>query len=125
MNAVEETREAMANKLNFPELYEKIISEIQEESIRDPVLLKVLKDKRDFGLAKYGPEISFQGSFENAMASPTIKHACEELIDAMNYVAHQLFKDGSLYQGENSEALREIFDNIYQSYCDLNDIRDE
>jgi hypothetical protein len=114
MTAIEETAE---NKKEFPVLYEKIIQEIQE-IIGDPETLQILKEKRDFGLAKY-KELSFQSSFENAMASPTIKHACEELIDAMNYISHQIFKDGVLHQGENSEEFRDILDTLFIIYRSL------
>jgi hypothetical protein len=76
----------------FSERYERAIHTIQEAIVHgEPEIPKKVldkaKDKRAFGLEKYG-EYSFQSSEQNAMTSPVIDHIEEEIIDLFNYVAH-------------------------------------
>ena len=81
-----------AAKVDFHERYEVAISNLIDniggfsETLRNK-----LKAKRDFGFQKYG-ERSFQGSFENAMSTPSYDDLEEELIDAINYLLHIRFK---------------------------------
>ena len=98
--------------------YEKIINDIfcyvfSEYEIEN--LGEVLRKKRDAGLKKYG-ELSFQNSFVNSMNSPTLGHAKEELLDAMNYIAHEVFKSMILYP-KNTNELIIILHDLYIIYA--------
>lgn len=97
---------------SYAEIYERAIYNVQKMFITDDNLLLTLRDKRDFGLKKYGDK-SFQSNFENTMNSPTLQHASEELIDAMNYIAHELYKekiaDGG-YWTEYLDIMRHLVD---------------
>lgn len=75
--------------MQFKEVYEKYC---QNYAINFPDdLQKLLVEKREFGLKKYG-EISFQSSLENALGTDTIQHAKEEVIDLINYLIHETYK---------------------------------
>ena len=76
---------------SFSEMYETAISNKQLKYRLDEALGKALREKRAFGLKKYG-ENSFQGNLENCMTSPTLEHATEELIDCINYLLHEQYK---------------------------------
>ena len=75
----------------FNEEYEAEVQRIAALNIDDEHVLTLLKDKREFGLAKY-KDISFQSNEENAMKVDTVQHAKEEMIDLMNYLIHERYK---------------------------------
>jgi hypothetical protein len=87
-------REAIMDgaSIDFPAAYDAAITKIinRQENASD-YLKEKLKAKRDFGFKKYG-ERSFQGSFLNAMTSPSFEDLEEELIDAINYLLHIQFQ---------------------------------
>jgi hypothetical protein len=106
--------------------YEKIINDIfcyafSEYEIEN--LGEVLKKKRDAGLKKYG-ELSFQSSFVNSMNSPTLEHAKEELLDSMNYIAHEIFKSMLLYPHE-TRSLQQILHHLAIIYENIEGVEEE
>jgi len=98
---------------NFIDDYERDISRIFDISLPPNFesLKKDLKDKREFGLKKYG-DISFQSSISNALSVDTKQHALEELIDYINYIGHEIFK-----ASVNNDVKKELraFDLIKQA----------
>jgi hypothetical protein len=108
----------------YNEYYECILKEIFIDAIgnntKTAKVLEELKVKRDAGLKKYG-ELSFQNSFVNSMNSPTLEHAKEELLDAMNYIAHEVFKSKILYP-KNTTELIIILHDLYISYTSIGGI---
>lgn len=76
--------------MEFKDTYEKYCQNYAIDFPDD--LQKLLIEKRDFGLKKYG-EISFQSSYENAMGTDTVQHAKEEVIDLINYLIHETYKN--------------------------------
>ena len=84
--------DADKKNITFAEVYEEAITNKQKLFSIGVDLAKQLHDKREFGLKKYG-EHSFQANFENCMTSPTIEHASEELIDCLNYLLHEQYKN--------------------------------
>lgn len=97
------------SKIQFSEAYEQAITNLAREVgiTQESELGKKLKEKRDFGLQKYGAR-SFQSSFENALSSPTELDVLEELVDVINYSLHlkfqELFKKIT-YKGESSREI--------------------
>ena len=77
-------------KVSFAETYDKVINKFANQFELPEKLIKTLKEKREFGLEKYG-ERSFQSSFENAMSSLTIDHLQDEIVDAFNYSLHSYY----------------------------------
>ena len=98
-------------------LLKKIFIEAMGSNIDKEKVLEELKAKRDAGLKKYG-ELSFQNSFVNSMNSPTLGHAKEELLDAMNYIAHEVFKSKILYP-KNTNELIIILHELYIIYASI------
>ena len=94
---------------DYNTFYEKQIDDVLN-NVLEPMNIEMLKqllhEKRKFGLKKYG-ELSFQSSFLNSMNSPTLEHAKEELVDCINYLAHEVYKSKLLYPSETQhmEAL--------------------
>ena len=84
---------ASGKESNFIDEYEAFVTKVAEEHLgrEEDALVNALKEKRSFGLQKYG-DISFQSSLQNAMQVDTLQHAREELIDYMNYTIHEVFK---------------------------------
>lgn len=79
----------------FPEIFSDGVTSILESAVpyKDmhfdelehfSKLPEILKDKRTFGLKKYGNN-SFQSSVENLVLCPISKHLKEEIEDAINY----------------------------------------
>lgn len=109
-----------AAKVDFHEKYEVAISNLIDDlgGFSD-VLRGKLKAKRDFGFQKYG-ERSFQGSFENAMSTPSYDDLEEELIDAINYLLHIRFKllfsdpTYSAFSYDTLKQLTKIYDELKQ-----------
>lgn len=103
------------NKIIFPVLYEEILEKLSAFLITDPILKKKLKEKREFGLKKYG-EYSFQSSFENAMSSPVVEHAEEECIDLVNYILHMMFVANVKNESQRVETLGALLKEINKIY---------
>lgn len=72
---------------NYQEVYEKSINGILDDFKINESIKQKLKEKREFGFKKYG-EHSFQGSLQATLTCPVEEHLLEELIDAINYIAH-------------------------------------
>lgn len=115
-------REGIMTKKNvdFPSAYDTAIRNLEQKFNIEGPLAEKLKAKRDFGFKKYG-ELSFQGSFENAMATPSTEDLLEELVDAINYLLHIQFQE--LFLAEKiptaSDLLQEMI-SIYQKASNLN-----
>lgn len=115
-------REGIMTKKNvdFPSAYDTAIRNLEQKFNIEGPLAEKLKAKRDFGFKKYG-ELSFQGSFENAMATPSTEDLLEELVDAINYLLHIQFQE--LFLAEKiptaSDLLQEMI-AIYQKASNLN-----
>lgn len=77
--------------MDFFKFYSERMEELEIRHNIPDDLSKLLKDKRNFGVEKYG-EYSFQSTFENALSSPSEEHLREELIDAINYALHSIYK---------------------------------
>ena len=103
-------------KFNFPEMYENAMVVKQTEYSMDTNLKTILHDKREFGLKKYG-EHSFQANLENCMTSPTIEHAKEELVDTINYLLHEQYKNDLLCK--SNDKIKVILKNIIGMYYEL------
>jgi len=81
-----------SKSVDFHESYEEAIKNITRPILSiDAELAEKLKAKRDFGYKKYA-EKSYQGTFTNAMATPTLEDIEEELVDVINYLLHLKFK---------------------------------
>jgi hypothetical protein len=101
---------------SFSEMYETAIQ--KKEYIYDinPELAKKLQDKRNFGLKKYG-EYSFQGNLENCMTAPTLLHAQEEMVDCINYLLHEMYKND--LRGDSNDKLKVMITGAIKLYIDL------
>lgn len=107
-------------KLKFNTVYENAMDKLVESNNVDKALALKLKEKREFGFKKYG-ELSFQGSFENCMTAPTIEHAKEEVIDLLNYLLHEQYKN--MINGCPSALIKELINSTkatYASLCSIN-----
>lgn len=74
-------------------------------------LMKKLKAKREFGFKKYG-EKSFQGSFENAISTPSDLDLLEELVDVLNYSLHLSFQN--IFEGPNFSSKQKEISEILE-----------
>lgn len=101
---------------SFSSMYEKAIQNKEKSFGIAEDLTKILHDKREFGLKKYG-ESSFQGSLENCMTSPTIEHAEEEMIDCINYLLHENYKND--LRGETNQSLTQITNQAIRLFRDI------
>ena len=118
-------KKLMEGEVKFSDIYESGNEKIEDyfEIGEIKNLKNILKDKRNFGLEKY-KEYSFQASFENCMKSPTVLHAQEEVIDLINYLLHEYYKQNILcsnYEPDRS-ATAELINLISASlkiYKDL------
>jgi hypothetical protein len=115
--AIEDTIKNLKVKINYSDIYEKCIYDIQNNVIRADDLLSELKSKREFGLNKY-KEKSFQFSLENTIASPTLKHAGEEIVDAINYISGEIYKNRIL-GGDEEKALEAILNQLISILIDI------
>lgn len=97
-------------KKNFFEFYSERMKQIEEFVEMPEELSKELEKKRNFGYDKYG-EYSFQSSFENAVTSPSEEHLREELIDAINYTLHSIYKR-ALYLKDDKKQIEYLSDLI-------------
>lgn len=84
-------KEMTEKKESFFEFYSKRMKDLERLLDMPEEISKLLEEKRRFGYEKYG-EYSFQSNFENAVTSPTEEHLREELIDAINYTLHSMYK---------------------------------
>lgn len=103
-------------KKTFNVLYQEICEQIEKDIGIEDQLAKKLKEKREFGYNKY-KEFSFQSSFENSLSSPTEEHLEEELVDAINYCIHNIFKKNSNYKLKEKDVIfgRKLLD-LYNEY---------
>ena len=79
-----------SSSINYDTYYEIIMNNILGNYV-NPDVRTILAEKRRKGREKYG-EYSFQAGFETSMKAPSGLHALEELHDAMNYIAHEIFR---------------------------------
>jgi hypothetical protein len=120
------------NVADFPNLYEKVVTEFAKAKVSSPSdllkrfigeeLLQLLKEKRKYGLNKYG-ESSFQSNLHNALNSPTLEHIEDELIDAMNYTLHEGFKSNFLYPNKRTK-LSFVFDKLLEAYVIVKELQE-
>jgi len=103
-------------EFSFPEIYENAMNSKEADYSIDVKLKTILHDKREFGLKKYG-EHSFQATLENCMTSPTIEHAKEELIDTINYLLHEQYKNDILCKP--NDKIKTILKNVIGMYYEL------
>lgn len=104
----------MENKsFDFFDFYSQRMKELEEAHNIPEELSKELENKRNFGVNKYG-DYSFQSNFENAVTSPSEDHLREELIDAINYSLHSIYKSTILLQ--NSNRQRDFLTKLIELY---------
>lgn len=89
--------EMESKKFDFFEFYSQRMDELEKVNDIPEELSKQLQSKRIFGVEKY-KEYSFQSNFENAVTSPSEDHLREELIDAINYALHSIYKSTILLE---------------------------
>lgn len=94
-------KEMTEKKETFFEFYSKRMEELEKILDMPEEISILLEEKRNFGYEKYG-EFSFQSNFENTITSPTEEHLREELIDAINYTLHSMYK-ACLYLKDNEK----------------------
>ena len=105
--------------MTFNEEYEEFIENVVKSiplTWRSPTLVSRLKDKRAFGLQKYGDK-SYQLSLENSMKVDTVQHAEEELDDFVNYILHEIFKasrSGTINNIARCKKLLEVTLDLYE-----------
>lgn len=110
-----------ANTKKFPEMYEELITQYAEEFQLPPIIIERLREKRAFGLKKYG-EHSFQSSFENSMTTPIYDHFYEEIIDSFNYLLHMRFVLG-LTSPQDLPRLEWAVDALREAYFHVSQIQ--
>lgn len=114
----------MDKDFDYPNFYNEVMKLIGNEILLPEDLEKKLKDKRNFGLEKYG-EYSFQANFRNSMTSPSEEHLEEELIDAINYIMHSMFKSrASFYGNEIFEQEINIGKKLVRLYLEVLEINE-
>ena len=113
------------NTDNFNNLYEEAIFKLidtlllpNETTESDRLLPNKLKKKRQLGNEKY-LGASFQFNIHNALNSPTIEHAMDELIDCMNYILHEILMKAHFLYPEFIGELRTCFINVWGVYDSL------
>lgn len=105
-----------AEKVSFQDIYEMSLSRIfRDANVINAGLLNELKEKREFGLKKYG-EYSFQSTFEKSMTSPVKEHLLEELIDACNYTAHIVYQNKLVGNKDEEEKFLSILTRLYDLF---------
>jgi hypothetical protein len=97
--------------IDFTIVYENAVRKIEARYAVPPKLAEKIHAKREFGIKKYG-ELSFQGSFTNAMTVPIYDHLEEELIDSINYALHIEFQAifDEIDEGYGDELLTKLLD---------------
>jgi hypothetical protein len=100
-------------KKDFFEFYSERMKELEKKVEISEEVSKLLEEKRKFGAEKYG-EYSFQTTFENAVTSPSEEHLREELIDAINYALHSIYKS-ALYLKDDRMQI-EFLNNLVKMY---------
>lgn len=108
-------RETLMNKQlqKFPELYEIVIRKLEIEKGIPFDLREKLHAKRKFGVEKYGDK-SFQGSLENALATPSYEDLKEEVIDAINYTLNICFQN--IFRTEHDPDALKILESLLSVY---------
>ncbi len=96
------------NNMNtdYNQKYEAKLEELL--AFRGEHLKNVLKEKRAFGVKKYG-ETSFQLSEENSKNVDELQHALEEVADLLNYLAHGMYKAVEFNIGS-----KEFYENTFK-----------
>ena len=102
------------SEVSFNDVYEKAIDKLFSDLDVPMDTIEKLKEKRKKGLDKYG-EFSFQSNFNNAIASPVLEHAMEEIQDAMNYIAHKIFVY-NLQFNENKCCYEDLLSSLIDIY---------
>lgn len=108
---------------NFNEEYQYKVETYFDSMGMGSDLIKELRDKRAFGLRKYG-EISYQSSRYNAMMCDTLQHSIEEVVDALNYLGHEMFKADELKDDERSLRVNNLFEYTMNLYNGLHIYKD-
>jgi hypothetical protein len=90
---------------SYPSMYNIAIENLASSFELSKEMKELLREKREFGLKKYG-EKSFQSNLENTLATPTLEHLKEEIVDAYNYTFHEMYKNNLL--GKYEHRLRDI-----------------
>lgn len=106
--------EEVADKLDFKELYDKLLrTELVLAKIPEGIL-EELKEKSDFGYEKYG-DAAFQASYDSLIAANEVQHLYEELFDAINYIGTRRVKERlgtdtatKAYKQKEERLLKEI-----------------
>lgn len=98
-------------KKTFPEVYEQAMDQIAERLHMHEGLVAMLKQKRAFGLEKYG-ERAFQSTFENAISSPVAAHLGDEVIDAFNYAMHGYYIATVRMRQQEAESYLKIIEAL-------------
>lgn len=113
---------------NFNKLYEASIEKAFYASCEGTgkfgtkEIAERLARKRQIGLQKY-LGASFQFNLHNALNSPTIEHAMDELLDCMNYLLHEIMLKASFLYPWEIEALKTCFKSVFLTYHALDEMQ--
>lgn len=105
-------------EFSYNKLYEKSVTNIEDEFSLDSEIKEKLLEKRKFGIEKY-KEYSFQASLENSMKVPTLLHAEEEMVDLLNYLLHEYFKNSVRCDEKSLNSIAKLIEEAYNLYCHL------
>lgn len=100
-------------EFNFRNIYQNAVSNLENSYFLSDELKEKLKEKRDFGLEKYG-DFSFQSNFENCMTAPSFDYALEEIIDLLNYLLHAQYQN--MVNGEEKQILKDKIREVNDLY---------
>lgn len=118
-------KKIMDKEFYFPDYYNSVINKIADDLSIDIELKKELFEKRNLGLDKYG-EYSFQATFKNALLSPSEEHLEEEMIDAINYILHSIYKSNSLLNEYSIVSKQyEIAKKLVKLYLEIKELNKE
>jgi hypothetical protein len=115
-----ETMPIDKEKFSFINMYENAIVNKQKTFFLKEDLTQLLKEKRELGLKKYG-DLSFQSSLENCITCPTLEHAQEEIIDCLNYLLHEQYKNDLL--GKSNDKLKTVTSTVIGLYSTIEDLQ--
>ena len=111
-----------SEQIEFSILYEKALNNIGKNLYLNENLLQELSKKRKFGLEKY-KEYSFQSSLKNCLTSPTLDHALEEIIDLLNYLLHEYYKNTLCGDIDTIKKIVKIINDTIIIYSSINDLK--
>jgi len=106
------------NLPDWPGIYESGIEGIERDLDFSMDVRNILHTRRIFGLEKYG-EMSYESSLANTLVAPTIALAKEELQDCLNYIMHEIYKNGIT---GDSELIVELKRSARLAYAVLHDL---